>query len=250
MLKHLRNKVFINIVCLSLFMSLLIKYTYSANNELSDLEGKGRSAWYYLEDTWIFEDGELKRYESGVTCPLYEFEDQEWQKKDKDPKSVKLSKKLKEMLAEFFPDGIPQTEEEMQKYLTTITVQTLDKNGNLVTRNVTVHKAVAESLQRAIANLTASGFVIYEIGGYNWRTMATSNNMSMHSYGLAIDINVADNAMYDKNGNLVAGKTWDPDNNPYSVSRKEADMFIEEGWYWGGDWNSSKDYMHFSVTGH
>jgi hypothetical protein len=25
--------------------------------------------------------------------------------------------------------------------------------------------------------------------------------------------------------------------------------FAEIGWKWGGDWSSSKDYMHFSANG-
>ena len=212
-------------------------YNDLKNNPRLIAEGKaatGRSAWYYIEKTF-------NKNLNEITYPPYELPDQS--------KSEQMSESLSRELAYYFPDGVPTSAEEMAKYLTTVEVQCLDKNGNLVTRSVTVHKLVAPSLQAAMSELASQGKVIYEIGGYAWRSMATSSNRSMHSYGLAIDVNVAENYMI-KNGRVVGGNERSPGTNPYSITESDAAILKKNGWQWGGDWHSSKDYMHFSVTGY
>lgn len=178
----------------------------------------------------------------------YKKDDEKWSDLANPPESIKMSKKLKEELAKYFPNGIPQTKEEMMKYMTTVSVQILGKDGTLKSKNITVHKDVAASLQKAVNELTASGFPIYDIAGFNYRNVRGGNSLSQHAYGLAIDINPNENAMV-KNGKVVAGSLWNPNSNEYSISQEQANIFIKNGWDWGGNWNSSKDYMHFSVTG-
>ena len=154
-------------------------------------------------------------------------------------------------LKDLFPDGIPTTEAEMRKYLTTITININDANGNKTTRNITVHKAVASDVQQIFGLIQASGFRIKSVGAYNWRGAAASSNRSHHSYGVAIDINPDENYMI-KNGSIVAGSFWKPGENQYSITSNGPVVraFASKGWSWGGNWSSSKDYMHFSLTGH
>ncbi len=75
-----------------------------------------------------------------------------------------------------------------------------------------------------------------ELGKFSW-----------HNYGLAVDINPAQNPCSDcgdeisKNfrGVWIAGKNG-------GITKEVVDIFKKYGWCWGGDWCGRKDYMHFS----
>lgn len=139
----------------------------------------------------------------------------------------------------------------MQKYLTTVQITVRDKDGNLQTRSLTIHKALADDVVAIFQEIADAGFCAYDVGSYAWRQMAASGNRSHHSYGVAIDINPNENYMV-KAGKVVAGSCWDPTNNQYSFGPNSAvvQAFQKRGWVWGGSWKSSKDYMHFSYTGY
>ena len=154
-------------------------------------------------------------------------------------------------LAKFFPDGLPQSDAEMQKYLVTIMVPVNNKDGTQGYRSVRVHKDVANDVWAIFDQIQKSGFKAYDIQGYNWRDTSTgTGTRSHHSYGLAIDINVRENYCI-KNGKIIAGEFWKPYENEYSITPNGpvVKAFNSKGWIWGGIWKSSKDYMHFSVTG-
>jgi hypothetical protein len=77
---------------------------------------------------------------------------------------------------------------------------------------------------------------------------------SMHAYGKAVDLNPRENPY------VGCGRTRDRKSRPYfDRSRLRPGMvtpavvraFRAIGWGWGGDWSgNTKDYMHFSATGH
>jgi len=81
-----------------------------------------------------------------------------------------------------------------------------------------------------------------------------SGNWSNHAYGHAVDLNPRENPY------VGCGAVRDPDSRPYiDRSRLRKGMvtpavvraFKSIGWGWGGDWTGqTKDYMHFSTTGH
>jgi D-alanyl-D-alanine carboxypeptidase len=81
-----------------------------------------------------------------------------------------------------------------------------------------------------------------------------TGSWSMHAYGLAIDINPVENPY------VGCGMTRDKTALSYlDRSRVRRGMvtpavvaaFRSVGWGWGGSWSgSTKDYMHFSSTGH
>ena len=84
---------------------------------------------------------------------------------------------------------------------------------------------------------------------------ATGNgHWSEHAYGEAIDINPVENPY------VGCGMTRDAASRPYldrsklrpgMVTPAVVDAFRSVGWGWGGAWTgSTKDYMHFSATGH
>jgi D-alanyl-D-alanine carboxypeptidase len=81
-----------------------------------------------------------------------------------------------------------------------------------------------------------------------------SGHWSMHAYGLAVDLNPTENPY------VGCGQSRDPATKPYRdrsqhrrgmVDSRVLNAFASVGWGWGGSWTgSTKDYMHFSATGH
>jgi hypothetical protein len=77
---------------------------------------------------------------------------------------------------------------------------------------------------------------------------------SMHAYGLAVDVNPLENPY------VGCGQSRDPATRPFfdrtrhrkgMVTGRAVRAFASEGWGWGGAWSgNTKDYMHFSSTGH
>jgi D-alanyl-D-alanine carboxypeptidase-like protein len=77
---------------------------------------------------------------------------------------------------------------------------------------------------------------------------------SMHAYGLAVDVNPLENPY------VGCGQSRDPATKPYRdrsrhlrgmVGRRVVRAFGSIGWGWGGSWTgNTKDYMHFSSSGH
>lgn len=92
---------------------------------------------------------------------------------------------------------------------------------------------------------------------FNYRTIAETDSISMHGYGLAVDINTKFNP-YVKTVKGVR-RVWpatseqylrDRDNRtdiPYLIKKGDAcyNAFIKRGFVWGGEWVSKKDYQHF-----
>lgn len=149
----------------------------------------------------------------------------------------------------FFPGGrLPQNASEMNPYLTDISFI----NSAGIRKHITVHKSVAADLVEALNEISAGGYEIKEIGGYVWKTKTNSNSgdRSSHSYGLAIDINPNYGNPQVKNGKRLVGAL---DYGSHALSMKNGDIAVRTmsayGWKWGGNWTSSKDYMHFSVPG-
>ena len=82
----------------------------------------------------------------------------------------------------------------------------------------------------------------------------TTQSWSMHAFGLAVDLNPVENPY------VGCGQSRDPRARRYRdrrhhrrgmVTRHVVAAFASVGWGWGGSWTSNtKDYMHFSSTGH
>jgi hypothetical protein len=81
-----------------------------------------------------------------------------------------------------------------------------------------------------------------------------TGSWSMHAYGLAVDLNPVENPY------VGCGQSRDPTARAYRdrsrhrrgmVTRRVIEAFRAIGWGWGGSWaGNTKDYMHFSSTGH
>ena len=152
-----------------------------------------------------------------------------------------------------FPNGKPTTADQCKQYMQTITVPLTTKNGTKTSGNLTIHKALVQDVQEIFQAAQNGGFKIYEAMGYSFRKMNNggTGNLSHHSYGVAIDINVTEN--YSHRGSTIyAGSFWDPSRSEFSIPRDGilVKAFEAKGWKWGGNWSGNyQDYMHFSFTG-
>lgn len=146
-------------------------------------------------------------------------------------------------------------------------------DGLAHTGEVVVHASVADVVVEVFRVMFAEHFPLEEVrlvttadrhapptgdgnvtAGYNCRKARGQGRWSAHAYGTALDINPFQNPMVRRgvvtpelggayvDRALVRPGMLTPDSPPVRA-------FAEAGWAWGGDWVSSKDYMHFSTDG-
>jgi hypothetical protein len=91
---------------------------------------------------------------------------------------------------------------------------------------------------------------------FNCRRVAGTSSWSEHAYGRAIDINPVENPYVASDGTVSPRKGRRYVDRSHHVKgmihSKGATVraFRRVGWGWGGNWRSSKDYQHFSASGH
>lgn len=151
-----------------------------------------------------------------------------------------------------------------------------DFEGNVTPGELICNNSIALDLVEIFEELYRNGYqferieLIDEYGGddtlsmennntscFNYRIVDGTDHLSKHAYGLAIDINPFYNpyVVFNKDG---SGETYiSPKGSeayadrskdfPYKIDENDLcyKLFIEHGFTWGGNWNSSKDYQHF-----
>lgn len=163
----------------------------------------------------------------------------------------------------------PVTVEE----LAYVTVSHMGFDGEYHTGEIIVHASVAEGVVEVFRRLHEEKFPIEQMrvitkeeidapptGDWNdttsfvCRPAVGSNGWSQHAYGLAIDINPFHNP-YIKDWLIIpelAEAYLDRERQlPGMIFGDDfvVEAFAEIGWTWGGNWNSLKDWMHFSYDG-
>lgn len=108
-------------------------------------------------------------------------------------------------------------------------------------KGVQIHRKCAASLKAIFddiweecdqdENKLPDGAIVFD-GSYNFRPVRGSSRLSTHAFGAALDLDAEHNGM-GKRGNM----------SPIVVN-----AFKREGWFWGGDFNSRKDPMHFQAA--
>jgi hypothetical protein len=101
---------------------------------------------------------------------------------------------------------------------------------------VTCHRLMFKQLRGALAEIQARGLAnkIHSADGcYVPRFIERNphNSISLHTWGIAIDINAAEN----------------PINHASTQDPRVVQIFKKWGYTWGGDWSSPKDPMHFQI---
>ena len=145
-------------------------------------------------------------------------------------------------------DGKPTAAWESNNLTTFLAPYPLTLSWDLskVAKRVKCHKNVATSLESILAAILAHYGSLDEVkkarmhlygGCYEFRNIGGSHKLSLHSYGVAIDL--------------------DPQNNPRGKPYQEGagmmphaviDIFKAEGWKWGGSFSTTPDCMHFQAT--
>lgn len=121
----------------------------------------------------------------------------------------------------------------LQKSLVLFDVPTELEIG-LIPKRIYCNKDIVAPLTQAFKNLIATGHV-KEIktwdGCFNIRKKRGLTSMSLHSWGIAVDINAFENGL---------GKTP-------KLSSGFVKCFTDAGFDWGGTW-TRKDGMHFQLS--
>jgi len=137
-----------------------------------------------------------------------------------------------------------------------VNVWTLDKNNKKVTAKLrlTVNKKVSAVVKLIFDEIYNDPekfpFELNYTGAGGKRPKLSS----LHNYGLAIDINWDVNPIYDSRAtyNKLKNPVYKPGTNPYCITKNGSVVraFKKYGWYWGGDWDSPIDFMHFAYMNH
>lgn len=105
----------------------------------------------------------------------------------------------------------------------------------VIPKKIYCNKDLVKPLEQAFRNLISRGFV-KELktwdGCFNIRKKRGLASMSLHSWGIAIDVNAAWNGL---------GKT------PV-LSAGFVKCFTDAGFDWGGTWKNRPDGMHFQLS--
>lgn len=144
-------------------------------------------------------------------------------------------------------DGMP-TERWKNRCLTQIRLpfpMRLAWDTETTVQRITCHRMIAKDLGEVLADIlrhygsaeAVSAARMDLFGGcYNYRPMRTSANLSMHSWGIAIDLDPERNGL---------GKKWKP--NSGMMPEEVIAIFERHGWTWGGRWRTP-DSMHFQAA--
>ena len=95
---------------------------------------------------------------------------------------------------------------------------------------------------------------INNTSAFNSRYVSDTDELSLHAYGLAVDVNPLYNP-YVGNDDIVlpnSSRQYVDRTQTFSMKMDENDIcvrtFVAHGFTWGGDWTGVKDYMHFEYT--
>jgi hypothetical protein len=111
---------------------------------------------------------------------------------------------------------------------------------------VTCHKLVAPSLKRILGQILTHFGNVAEVqkarmhlygGCYEYRKISGSHRLSVHAFGVGIDLDPERNPR---------GVKYDP--NRGMMPQAVIDIFAGEGWKWGGTFQTIPDCMHFQAT--
>lgn len=104
----------------------------------------------------------------------------------------------------------------------------------VIPKRIYCNKDAVFPLKTAFFNLISRGYVDELVtwdGCFNIRTQRGYNSMSLHSWGVAVDMNAFENGL---------GK--EP-----KLSAEFVKCWTDAGWEWGGKWKR-KDGMHFQLA--
>lgn len=148
-------------------------------------------------------------------------------------------------------------------------------SGETLTGELICNVRIAETLIKIFEKLYAENYAIEKVrlvdeynaddelsmsdnnsSCFNFRFVSNTNRISLHGYGLAVDINPLYNPYITFHG---GNKKIEPANAtefedrtknfPYKITENDLcyKIFTANGFLWGGSWDDSKDYQHFYI---
>jgi hypothetical protein len=160
--------------------------------------------------------------------------------------------------------------------LVEVTVRYVDFHGDVRSGPLIVARSVARDVLWVFRRLFRNGFPIKHVAiprkwhptrradffttrsvtaGFNCRPVTEGTTFSQHAYGWAIDINPLQNPYVRADGSVLrrAARAYLDRSQDLPGMIHPGDVVVRSfariGWEWGGDYQSIKDYMHFSLTG-
>lgn len=122
---------------------------------------------------------------------------------------------------------------EQEKHMTLFVIPAALKIG-VIPQKIYCNKDLVDPLTRALLNVVtrklAADIKSWD-GCFNIRKKRGANSPSLHSWGVAIDINAG----------------WNKFGRPPSLSAELVACFTDAGFDWGGHW-SKPDGMHFQLA--
>lgn len=97
------------------------------------------------------------------------------------------------------------------------------------------HKLLEDNFTEVFQRIHSEGFwgdLKSFDGAYNYRALRGATRLSLHSWGVAIDLNAEHNKLGTEG----------------SMSKDVVRIFMEEGFLWGGHFVKRKDPMHFQYA--
>ena len=159
-----------------------------------------------------------------------------------------------------------------------VVVKYFDFEGSYKTGTIEVNKAIADDVFEFFKMALEIKFPINRVAkssdlefawddnkimaanastAFNYRNIAGTNRLSLHSTGFAFDINPIQNPFLRyKDGQLIAIEPNGSKYNPIAPGTLSNDhplvqLMIGKGWEWGGNWlpkSGRTDYQHFQKT--
>lgn len=153
--------------------------------------------------------------------------------------TLKVNKKKRKKF--LFPDDEPKTAAEMEsKYLSKITVPTIDKNWNEKNITLRVHKKLVDNYKAIFKELKDKWIKVdsSSTAAYNWRKIRKWNRLSDHSFWSAIDLNWSYNWWV----------YWKTDKNSDYYNNQTTVEIFKKYWFarWWDWWKKRYDPMHFT----
>lgn len=153
-----------------------------------------------------------------------------------------------------------------------LTVLHIGFDGQTHEGELIVHEQIAQTVLEIFYKLYLAGYPIEKIrliDDYNandeasmadnntsafcYRTIAGTDTLSTHSYGLAVDINPLYNPYVNRETVSPAISAYDREagtvSSPHFMTEGDycVRLFQMYGFTWGGEWDGVKDYQHFEM---
>jgi len=184
----------------------------------------------------VYDDGEEKSYQE--LLERSDIQDQFFEDYDKSPLAAEPTNDAGRIRSEeFFKALYGSSKQEVESNLVKVTWLPSSANKTLLFNKRNGAAKALQAVSNELDQLPREYLEFLDnIGGtYLYRTIAGSSKLSPHSFGIAIDINVAKSHYWQ----------WSKDKKYQNlIPQKIIDIFEKHGFIWGGKWYHY-DTMHF-----